>query len=224
MQPACYRFNIFGLVGVMAFVVFSFAIGETVALQVTAWLYKLGYDDILETIRKPSSYAALIITFSVLSTLLRFIAVPFAYLAITDRGLIRFIFKGDRLQVLPVILCVISMACVVPLVSLLIGLNNKLIFSGWFSGLETYVNETVRQGKLTMSVILSFNTAANLILTVFVASIIPGIAEEIFFRGILQSQIQKSIPNHHVAIFISGFLFSLFHFQFDTFIPKLFQG
>jgi hypothetical protein len=55
-------------------------------------------------------------------------------------------------------------------------------------------------------------------------AIIPGIVEELFFRGIVQTQLQGILQNGHLAILIGSFLFSFFHFQFYGFIPRFIFG
>ena len=55
-------------------------------------------------------------------------------------------------------------------------------------------------------------------------AVIPGILEEFFFRGLVQVRFQAILKNHHQSIVLAAFLFSLFHFQFYSFIPRFAMG
>jgi membrane protease YdiL (CAAX protease family) len=60
----------------------------------------------------------------------------------------------------------------------------------------------------------------NLILIAF----LPGIGEELVFRGILQKHIGGIFKNPIAAIWISAFIFSAIHFQFEGFFPRIVLG
>ena len=55
-------------------------------------------------------------------------------------------------------------------------------------------------------------------------AIIPGIGEEFVFRGLIQNHIFGISKNIHIAIWVSAFLFSLFHMQFYGIIPRMLLG
>lgn len=116
------------------------------------------------------------------------------------------------------------MIAIAPSVSVLIDMNHRIQLPAWLSEAERYFQESeARAGRLT-SVALSFTEIGHLILSILVMGVIPGILEEIFFRGLVQAQFQKVMKNPHYAIFLTAFLFSLIHFQFYGFIPRLLLG
>lgn len=59
-------------------------------------------------------------------------------------------------------------------------------------------------------------------LLLFIA-VVPGICEELFFRGALQS-IFTRLMNAHLAIILTGVVFSLIHFQVYGLIPRALLG
>jgi membrane protease YdiL (CAAX protease family) len=75
------------------------------------------------------------------------------------------------------------------------------------------------QTEKYLSVLLKHHFPLNLL---FIA-ITPAIMEELFFRGMMLNQIRK-VFNIHVAIWSTGFLFSLFHFQILGFFPRMLLG
>lgn len=69
-----------------------------------------------------------------------------------------------------------------------------------------------------------FDSFAMFILGFIVIAVIPGIGEELVFRGFLQNYFHRSSKNIHVAIWVSAFLFSAMHMQLFGFIPRLLLG
>ncbi|MFM2269534.1 MAG: hypothetical protein RL757_2975 [Bacteroidota bacterium] len=61
-------------------------------------------------------------------------------------------------------------------------------------------------------------------LVFFIIVIMPAVAEEILFRGFIQTQLQRIIKNPTVTILTSAFIFAFFHMEFSGFLPRLFLG
>lgn len=55
-------------------------------------------------------------------------------------------------------------------------------------------------------------------------ALIPAIGEELFFRGIIQQYLSRGLKSIHLAVIITAFIFSFFHFQFQGFIPRMGLG
>jgi len=72
------------------------------------------------------------------------------------------------------------------------------------------------------NVFLVMDTPSEMFMTFLAIAILPAIGEELMFRGIIQRFLYKY--NVHVAIFITGFLFSAFHFQFEGLLPRFYLG
>jgi membrane protease YdiL (CAAX protease family) len=59
---------------------------------------------------------------------------------------------------------------------------------------------------------------------IFMIAILPGIAEELIFRGAIQRSFKRMFQNPHVAIWLAAFVFSVIHVQFYGFVPRLLLG
>lgn len=57
-----------------------------------------------------------------------------------------------------------------------------------------------------------------------ILAIMPGICEELFFRGALQNLLQSRPMSVHAAIWIAAFVFSFIHFQPVGFVPRMLLG
>lgn len=65
---------------------------------------------------------------------------------------------------------------------------------------------------------------AGMVLGVCIVAIIPGLCEELFFRGALQNLLRSKPMNVHIAIWTSALIFSVFHFQPVGFVPRMLLG
>ena len=63
------------------------------------------------------------------------------------------------------------------------------------------------------------NSVLSFFKTFLVISIFAGICEELFFRGALQNVLLKYFKNPHIAIWIQGIAFGVFHFNLYQMIP-----
>lgn len=71
--------------------------------------------------------------------------------------------------------------------------------------------------------LLANMTPTDLLFNFLVMVLLPAFAEELFFRGILQKLLQRSI-NHRSAILLTAVAFALVHGQPLSFLPLFFMG
>lgn len=69
-----------------------------------------------------------------------------------------------------------------------------------------------------------FDSLGEFIFGLVVIAVIPGIGEELVFRGLIQRELWRGTKNVHIAIWVSAFLFSAIHVQFFGFVPRLLLG
>lgn len=68
------------------------------------------------------------------------------------------------------------------------------------------------------------DTVAILMLNIFIFAILPAVAEEFFFRGIIQNLLIKSTGNTISSIVLTSAIFSLAHLNIKTIIPIFLLG
>ncbi|WP_294083424.1 CPBP family intramembrane glutamic endopeptidase [Proteiniphilum sp. UBA5384] len=76
----------------------------------------------------------------------------------------------------------------------------------------------------TTDLLLSGKTIGRLLLNLVIVGGLAAVSEEMFFRGALQQFIQEKFSNGHGAVWITALVFSLVHFQFYGFLPRLLLG
>ena len=76
----------------------------------------------------------------------------------------------------------------------------------------------------TLNSLLKMDTVGDLLINLFLIAILPGVGEELLFRGIIQKEITNRWQNPHVAIWVTAFIFGVFHFQIVGLLPKMMIG
>ena len=67
------------------------------------------------------------------------------------------------------------------------------------------------------------NTITDLMFNLLIMAVLPALGEELFFRAGIQNILQQKI-NPHTAIWITGLIFSIIHFQFYGLFTRWFLG
>jgi membrane protease YdiL (CAAX protease family) len=122
------------------------------------------------------------------------------------------------------ILAYFFMIAAMPLMNLIIEWNNNITFPSWMSGIEGYMRSSEDANMHITKIMLSGNTYSVLLINLIIIALIPALGEELLFRGIMQKYLNDWIKNPHIAILITGIIFSAIHFQFYGFVPRLLLG
>jgi membrane protease YdiL (CAAX protease family) len=104
-----------------------------------------------------------------------------------------------------------------PLMAYAGELLDKLPFPQWLKGMDTSSMEGLAS-------LLEMKYISDLLINIVIIGILPGLGEELLFRGVIQNELQKKWLNPHIAIWLSAFLFAILHFQVSGFPAKLLIG
>ena len=102
-----------------------------------------------------------------------------------------------------------------PLTNLILKLNQLLPLTQDLSNMENQANNTA-------ATFLIMNTPSEFLMSIFTIAVVPAIAEEVFFRGILQNYLSKQ--NAVRGILLTAFVFAAIHMQWASFLPRFFLG
>lgn len=120
--------------------------------------------------------------------------------------------KGSQL-----ILALLIMTCILPLVSVTAEWN-----AGW--PIPASLRELEDMAEEQTKLLLNMPDLTSLLSSLALLALLPAIAEEFFFRGVLQRLIMQLVKNGWLAIFITAVFFSTIHMQFLGFVPRLVLG
>lgn len=90
------------------------------------------------------------------------------------------------------------------------------------SDFEAWARRSEEQRRILTEHITSFASLKHFMLAMLVIAVITSIGEELLFRGLIQNFFFRAMNNHHVAIWVTGFLFSAIHLQFYGLVPRWF--
>ena len=92
------------------------------------------------------------------------------------------------------------------------------------SSFGNWARQSEDQLKALTEHITNFTSTNHFVLAFIVVAIIPAIGEELIFRGLIQNMFSKAFANHHVAIWVTGFIFAAIHMQFFGLFPRMLLG
>lgn len=104
-----------------------------------------------------------------------------------------------------------------PFVQYAYQINKMLPLPEWMLQME---NSTAGM----LEAIISKENFYEIIINVFLIAVIPGIGEELMFRGVIQQQIGRIFKEEHVQVWVSAAIFSAIHLQFQGFLARMILG
>lgn len=196
---------------------------QFLAAGVAAWIYGYGFTEILTQVDfDDPRYVAASKLIQILGSLGTFIIPAFLFSYLFEGDL--FSYYGFRNKTGPAafLLVVVMMISVIPLINYLAEINLNLEFP--IGGIDRFLRSLENEAEKVMSAFTSTRTVWGLMVNMLMIGVIAAIGEELIFRGLLQRLLHEMIKNIHVAVIITSILFSAFHFQFFSFLPRFVLG
>jgi membrane protease YdiL (CAAX protease family) len=118
-----------------------------------------------------------------------------------------------------------------PAINLLGHINSQLALPSCLSDLEQMMKSMEESAAVLTDSMLSTDSVLTMLANLLIIGLLPAVAEELTFRGVLQRLFQTS-PNTgiesakvpHLAIWVTAILFSAIHMQFYGFVPRMLMG
>lgn len=121
-------------------------------------------------------------------------------------------------------LAVLMTFCLFPVTSFTGELNSALHLPSWLSGIENWMIGKEKTADNLIDSLISSGSMGMLFLNIVTIALLPAIAEELIFRGVLQKIFGRMFRSFHAGIWITSFIFSTVHFQFFGFVPRFILG
>ncbi|MDE6371192.1 MAG: CPBP family intramembrane metalloprotease [Duncaniella sp.] len=113
----------------------------------------------------------------------------------------------------------------IPAMNAVVQWNESLSLPDSLAAVEQWMRQAEEQAQTQVEIMLGGKGLGNLIMNVLIVGVLAGLSEELYFRGALQRLISSGRRmSPHVAIWLTAFLFSLFHMQFFGFVPRMLLG
>lgn len=133
-----------------------------------------------------------------------------------------------RLTILPswkavafaVLIFIISM----PMLNVIIDWNENITLPESMNRGYEWMRESENAAKYVTTEFLRNNSFLMMLACIFLMGILAGFSEEVLFRGALLNIFVKRPVNIHVSIWTVAIIFSVMHFQFFGFVPRMLLG
>ena len=188
-----------------------------------AWIYDFSFSDVLELgAYDDPNYVAALKMMQMLGSVGTFIVPAF---------LLSFLFEGDLFSfykfrnptaMAPMLLVILMMVSVIPFINYLAEINLKMEIP--IRALDELLRSLESNAEEMMVAFTATNSIGGLLVNLLMIAVIAAVGEELIFRGLIQRLMTQMIRNAHLAILITALLFSAFHFQFFSFLPRFVLG
>ncbi|WP_448528702.1 CPBP family intramembrane glutamic endopeptidase [Raineya sp.] len=107
-----------------------------------------------------------------------------------------------------------------PLIAQVMQWNKEINF-GIF---DKSIRQTEAELELLTQKLTQMHHFGDFLIVLLVIAVIPAFSEEFLFRGLVQNEFLRWFKNPHLAVWVTGAVFSAMHFQFLGFFPRMILG
>ena len=153
-----------------------------------------------------------------------FILVPVILLSILQGNKTKFAFRIKPPKTSVFWLGMLGIVVVQPALQSYLFVQNKILMNLPFGteliGKMKELIDLLEQATLNL---VSAHSIPEFIVVVFVIAVTPAVCEEFFFRGLILNNFERVMP-YGKSIFLTGFIFAIFHFHPFNLIPLIVLG
>lgn len=203
-------------------------IGQVLAGVTGILMSGVGFDDFVSILKNPTAYPEqrlMFLMFQGMASLGGFIIAPLIFYYTMVKGdLIKDFIKIPSNLLIVLSFTVIIVFSFMVVNTMFIEWNTSIKLPESLGSIERWAEELEGSMEVLTKYLTNFESPGYFIAAILVIAILPGIGEELLFRGLLQNILKRIVKNDHVAIWIAAILFSAIHFQFYGFIPRMLLG
>lgn len=127
-------------------------------------------------------------------------------------------------KVVLLLLALFTFLMSVPVMNRIVLWNQSWQLPDSMHAIQVWMEEAEQRAAHLTEVLIGGKSVMDMVLGVLIVGVLAGLSEELFFRGGLQRLFMTRPMNPHVAVWLTAILFSLFHFQFFGFVPRMLLG
>ena len=202
-------------------------IGPLIGFFLAIPFFEGGLTEQLSKLTNPVSYPEIRIPLFIIqgsSTLIGLAVMPsLLWFSIEQKGITSW-FAGKKVYGVMIITILLMMVAFMVTDSFFIEWNAHLHLPGFLKDFELMARDYEDRAEVLTKYLLQLSSVGELVSALVVVAILPAFAEELLFRGMLQTQLARAVKNSHVSIWLTAILFSAFHLQFFGFVPRMLLG
>lgn len=158
------------------------------------------------------------------SALGMFVLPPLALAALVGPNVLRWLSLVRKPTARQAFIAMLLIVAGLPIINAMASLNDMVVLPQWLEPLEVWMRSQEESMAGLTKGLLRMDTPVDLATNLLIIAVIPAIGEELLFRGAVQRLFLRMFRNPHVAIWVTGALFSFIHFQFYGFLPRMVLG
>ena len=188
-----------------------------------SWIYGFSFTEILslQNFDDPT-YVAASKLIQILGSIGTFIIPAFLFSYLFAGDLFSYYDFGRPVGTIPVLLTILMMVSVIPFINYTAELNLRMEVP--IEALDRILRNLEGEAEKMMIAFTATKTIWGLLVNLLMIGVIAAVGEELIFRGVLQRLMIGMLKNVHLAVVITAILFSAFHFQFFSFLPRFVLG
>jgi len=207
-------------------VVILFILGlafQFVGAFLAAWIYDFRFTDVLQLgAYEDPRYVAASKLIQISGSIGTFIVPAFLFSYLFEGDLFSYYRFRNQTGMLPMLLCVLMMVSIIPFINYMAEINMKMEIP--IRALDQVLRTLEETAEEMMVAFTATKSVGGLLVNLLMIGVIAAVGEELIFRGLLQRLMIDMVKNVHLAIIITALLFSAFHFQFYSFLPRFVLG
>ncbi len=177
----------------------------------------------IEDLKDPSLLAALRILQT--ASQIGFFLIPaLIFPMLYGRSPVNYLWIRKKINLRWVLFSIAGLILMMPIVQGTMTLNEAISFPDAWKNLEESLRSQHSHIEELSRAFIEMPDIQRFLLNVLLVAVLPAIAEEFFFRGMLQNFFYKWTSRPHLSIWISAVLFSAVHFQFFSLLPRIVLG
>lgn len=165
-----------------------------------------------------------VLTSQMLYTIVFTFITPWFYLTVLAKKKLSELNTERGIRPIPAIIAVVGTVSFMLVNAYFIEWNEGIHFPEFMAGFEKWARDLEQQLAEATEKFTTFNNFGEFALGFIAIAILPGIGEELLFRGVLQNSLHRWSKNKHIAIWISAFIFGAIHMQFFGLVPRMMLG
>jgi len=207
-------------------VVILFILGlafQFVGAFLAAWIYGFSVSDVLALgAYEDSNYVAASKLIQILGSVGTFIVPAFLFSYLFEGDLFSYYKFRNPTGLIPMLLVILMMMSVIPFINYMAEINLKMEIP--IRALDELLRKLESAAEEMMVAFAATKSIGGLLVNLLMIGVIAAVGEELIFRGLLQRLMIDMVKNVHLAILITALIFSAFHFQFFSFLPRFVLG
>lgn len=188
-----------------------------------AWIYGFRVSDVLALgAYDDANYVAASKLIQMLGSVGTFIIPAFLFSYLFEGQLFSYYKFRNPTGAIPMFLVILMMISVIPFINYMAEINLKMEIP--IRALDQLLRSLESSAEEMMVAFTATKSISGLLVNLLMIGVIAAVGEELIFRGLMQRLMTQMLKNPHVAILITALLFSAFHFQFFSFLPRFVLG